>query len=151
MGLFDKFKTEKAEIAFNPQSEQEAWVGILYACAAIDGNISDEERDNITKTVVYKTLFSGYDILAPYKKAFTCWQVIGSKAIIDECAPLIKEESKGTLFCCVIETLLTGGLQDDEKEIIEYLQNALALNTITAEKIIEVMLIRNKWDTVIQD
>jgi hypothetical protein len=40
-------------------------------------------------------------------------------------------------------------LGEKEKEIVEYLSQVLSLDNDTSSKIVEVMLIKNKWNVII--
>lgn len=63
---------------------------------------------------------------------------------------MISEQNKATLFALVMELLLADGiLESKEKEIIEYLSTALNLQSDIAQKIVEVMLIKNYGNIVI--
>lgn len=153
MGLFDKFfKTEPASFQFKPKNEQEAWVCILYACGTIDGELSDVEVETLSKLFVYKTFFNGHDTISYYKNVMKTKESIDSKTIIDKSADLVSEENKNTVFTLCCEVLLSDGkLDDDEKLILEHVASALKIIEETAIKIIEVMLYRNKWNTIIRN
>jgi uncharacterized tellurite resistance protein B-like protein len=151
MGLFDKiFNSSNTTITYSPKSEQEAWIAIMYACISVDGNVSDAETDKLCQLVVFKTFFKGKNIVDYYKPAFLAHKQIGSKALIDSSASMISEQNKATLFALVMELLLADGiLESKEKEIIEYLSTALNLQSDIAQKIVEVMLIKNYGNIVI--
>jgi uncharacterized tellurite resistance protein B-like protein len=54
------------------------------------------------------------------------------------------------LFALVIELLLADGfLGEKEKEILEYLTDLLKIESELAQKIVEVMLIKNKGNVII--
>ncbi|NBB26730.1 tellurite resistance TerB family protein [Cellulophaga sp. BC115SP] len=157
MGIFDKFfknASSESKFVYTPKSEQEAWVAILYACAGAEGNVSDVEIEKISSVVVLKTLFNPYKTqLVPtlFKPVIDAFKQVGSKALIDSSAPLIADENKATLFCLVFDLLLADGtLGEGEKEIAEYLIEKLNLDSGIAEKIIEVLLIKNKYAVVIR-
>lgn len=152
MGLFDKlFNSNPSTVTYSPKNEQEAWVAIMYACIAADGDVSEAETDKMIQFFVFKTMFTGHDIIEDlYKPALTAQKQIGSKVVIDSSTSLISEDGKPTLFALVMELLLADGiLGDQEQEIAEYLSESLQLESTLARNIVEVMLIKNKGNVVI--
>ena len=151
MGLFDKiFKSTETSFIFKPQNEQEAWIGIMYSCIAVDGDVSEAEIDKLAQIAVFKQNFQGHDIAAYHRNILSAHKQIGSKVLIDNCAQFIKGESKPTLFALIMELLLSDGiLGEKEKERVEYVSQVLSLDNDTSSKIVEVMLIKNKWNVII--
>lgn len=151
MGLFSKFfNATPTEFSFKPKNEQDAWVCILYACSSIDSELSDAEIEALSKIFVFKTFFDGHDTLFYHKMAMEAKPRLSSKGLIDVSVDLISEENKNTLFTLCCEVLLADGiLQEDEKQILEYLSSTMKLDDAVAIKIIEVMLYRNKWNKII--
>ncbi len=153
MGLFNSFfKTTPIEYSFKPKNEQDAWVCIFYACAAIDGDCSQIEIEALSRTFVDKTIFNGHDTIAYYEKAIEANTKIGGKALIEKCAEFIAEENKNTVYtiCCEV-VLADGKLDDEEKHILEFIAEVLNISDEEAIKIIVVMLHRNKYNKIIFD
>lgn len=146
MGLFDKvFNTASAQLNYTPRNEQEAMVGIMYACMAVDGDVSEVEIDKLSNLVVFKSSFSGHPFVEYYKTALLLHKQTGSKLIIDGGVNKVTEVNKPMLFAMIMELLLSDGiLADKEREIIDYVSTALKLNSDLAERIVEVILIKNK-------
>lgn len=146
MGLFDKlFSSSTTTFTYEPQSEQEAWIAIMYACIAVDGDVSDVEIDKLSQLVVPKSIFIGRDIVQYYKTAMLAHKQVGSKILIDNSVLKVNDNNKLTLFAIVMELLLADGvLGEKEKEIAEYLTNSLKLSAENAQKIVEILLIKNK-------
>jgi hypothetical protein len=152
MGLFDKFSVASSNtvVAYAPASEQEAWLAIMYACIAADGQVAEVESSKLCELVVFKSFFNGFQVIELYKKAAFAHKDHGSKHLIDSSAGLIKEENKPTLFALIMELLLSDGIMGTaEKEIVEYLSSAMKLDESLSEKIVEVMMIKNKGNTII--
>ena len=150
MGLFDKFKATQNEDPLGISNYQEAWVGILLAVAKIDGQLSDMEINSVTPPIVRKTLFLGFDFNTSAQKILNLLNVSGSKKMIDMCVGLLPEDHKPTLYANCIEVAISDGdLSIQEQEIVEYLQKAMQLDLETASKIIEVIMIKSKWDSKI--
>ncbi|MBA9078286.1 TerB family tellurite resistance protein [Rufibacter quisquiliarum] len=150
MGLFDKlFSTVQEKVNFSPKNEQEAWVGVMYGCIAVDGDVSESEIETLSRTVVYKSMFKGHKIVDYYRNVALFHKKAGSKELIDSCVSKVPAENRPTLFALTLELLLADGiLEDKEKEIIDYLSPALELAPETAMKIVEVILIKNKGNAI---
>lgn len=151
MGLFDKFfNSQPTTFVFKPETEQEAWTAILYACMAIDGDVSDPEIDSLSQMLVRKSFIDSEDLVSDYKLAMAAHKNMGSKALIDSSVSSISGDRKLTLFALSLELLLSDGiLSDDEKGIIEYLSTSLKLDESTSSKIVEVILIKNKENLIL--
>lgn len=154
MGLFDKiFNSSQAQTQFTyaPQSEQEAWIAIIYACIAADGDITGSEVSQLSRTVFYKSIFNEHDIKKYYTNAKSAQTIIGSKTLIESSVNEISEDNKATLFTLTLELLLFDGiLTNSDKAIIEHLANVLNLDPELVSKIMEVTLIRNKGNILLE-
>ena len=147
MSIFDVFKKPEQEIELNysPDSEQEAIVGILYACMDADNDISDTEIHFFTELLGRKKLFSDFNIIELYKKSHYNYLKLGGEKMVKQGSTFIREENKATLFAVTMEILLSDGiLTESEKQIAELLVISLKLETELSKKIIEVLLIKNK-------
>lgn len=151
MGIFDTHvQSDTSAIIYTPQSEQEAWVAIMYACMAVDGEISDTEIDKMCELLIVKKLFNNKDIADYYEPVMKAHNLAGSRSIIDNSVSTIDAPNKPTLFALTMEILLADGiLGDNEKKIAEYLSTSLELNNELAKKIVDVMLLKNKGNFII--
>ena len=132
-------------VTYSPQNEQEAWIAIMHACNAVDGEVADEELEELTQTLVNKAMFEGHDILGYSKNAFLAQAKLGSKHLIDNSVDKISPDNKATLFALTVQLVMADCVvTDKEEELITYLYSALDLETELAHKIIEVVLILNK-------
>lgn len=155
MGIFDNFYSKQiATVEFLPKTEQEAWFAIMYACAGADSEASDVEIDNMMKYLVFKTFFDNYkpdlvdDLVDPI---IAHYHDFGSKVLIENSVSLVHEENKATLFSIVFDILLADGiLSKEDKEISEFLIDKMDLDEELARKIIEVLLIKNKYSIKIR-
>jgi uncharacterized tellurite resistance protein B-like protein len=149
MGLFDKLfnsnSNSNAVKTYKPLTDYEAWVAILYAIMSVDGDVSDAEIDSLARLLIYKNKFANLEIAPFYKNAALAKEELGVQKIIDGSALIINEDDRPTVFCLAAELVLADGvITDKEKELLEYIANALLLNETLAGKIIEVTLIKNK-------
>ena len=152
MGLFDQFIKKTKDIIYKPLSDLEAWIGILYACMSSDGVVSDVEIDSLSRMIVHKQKFSGIDISPLYNSVSEAKLKIGGIGLVEACAEFVNEADKDTLFSMAIEIVLADGiLEKDEEKIIELIADRMKIDTELVEKIIQVMLIRNRGNVVIVD
>ncbi len=156
MGLFDKiFNSNNSAFqndGYKPLSDYEAWVAILYATISVDGEVSEVEIDALARLLVFKNKFANIDIAPFYKNAMEAKNQFGTQHIIDKCSLLIKEEDKATVLALAAELVLSDGIiTDKEKELIEYVTRQLNVNESLAERIVEVILIKNKDNRILLD
>jgi hypothetical protein len=149
MGLFDKiFGSSKT--TYTPQNKQEAIFAVMYACMATDGEVSQVEIDVLCRLLVYKQDFAGHDIPAYHRVVAPIHIEVGSKVIIDSSVSVIPAEDKPTLFAMVMELLLADGvLGPNEQEIAAYLAEKLPLDLGLTQKIVDVILIKNKGNVIL--
>ena len=62
MGIFDQKYTKATLVTYHPRNEQEAWIAIMHACIAVDGDVADEELEELAQTLAYKPLFEGHNV-----------------------------------------------------------------------------------------
>lgn len=148
MGLFDKFKKEEpVKQEYAPQSEQEAWMGIIFACGIADGEFSEAESDHLSRTFVFKSFFEGYDFISIYQRLYKVMQDIGWKKLLDKCVPFISEENKKTIFAITVNVVMADGfLKDDEKKVIQLLADKLQISDQDASNVVDVMMAFNKYN-----
>ncbi len=146
MGLFDKVfgKAPKAE----ELNVQEAFAGIALAMAGADGSIAQSEWDEIVNYIRRLRLydnFSGPAFDKMFDKIFRILRNEGPGALVAASVKSIPEDLKLTSFACAVDIALADGvLEDEEKDIINQLAQALDIPEETAIQIIEVLIIKNK-------
>lgn len=152
MGLYEKFAERKETPGFDytVASDMEAWVGILYACMAADGDISDVEIDSLSRMLVMKQKFDGQHIDIYFEKVADAQEKIGSLNLVEACAQMVEQEEKPTLFAMAVDIVLADGvLQEDERLMIAFISESLQIPNELAQQIINVILIRNMGNKVI--
>lgn len=128
-----------------PSNEHAAWFAIAYTAACINGDISEEARKTFCKLITSKSFFSGHDTLDYFLELRRIKDLLPPKEIIRTAARLINPENAPTLFCIIVEILLTKGyLTKKEENLLDYLSLRLALDNDLSDKITEVLLIKNK-------
>lgn len=151
MGLFDKSRKEEKPVEFKIENEREAWIVLMYAVASSDDDFSDAEVDYMSRLVVFKSFFTGYDTIPIIRKAIAAKQKGGIDAIINAAIPLISEENKATVLTCAVDLVMADGtLGKKEEKTIETVAEKLRIDATVAEKIIEVMMYKNKYNQLIE-
>jgi hypothetical protein len=135
---------------FISQTEQEAWVGILFACMASDLKLQDIETDTLVQTVTKKEAFKSMLILQVYRDVMLGHSKLGSKGLIDVCKEKVSADYKETLFAIACEIIFADGNEEfGENEILNHLASALQLDSTLKGKITDVMRIKNKGNKLV--
>lgn len=146
MGLFDNLFKENTINQIS--NKQEAFLGILLATAAADGDIADEEVNQITIPINRMKLFasaSGDDVKKMVEKILKNLKKDGPDAVMDKCVQALPKELHGTVFAWACEVVLADGVvENEEKTMLEKLQKKLELPASEAKEIVRVMIIKNR-------
>jgi uncharacterized tellurite resistance protein B-like protein len=152
MGLFSRNKEENQQTGYKFENEREAWIAIMYLIATTDGDWSDAETDAMSRIIVFKSFFDGYDYIAILKKMIAAKQAIGENKLLELAAPMISEQNKATLLTVSVDLVMADGvLGRQEETIIEKIIDKLGIDQALAERIIEVITYKNKYGKVIVD
>ncbi len=152
MGLYDQFKERRDAQGFEyvAASDAEAWVAILYACMAADGDVSDVEIDKLSRMLVMKEKFAGLHIGIFFEKVAEAQAMIGSITLVEAAAVKVEVQDRPTLFSMAVDMVLADGILDeDERLMISFIGDSLQIPNGQAQQIIEVILIRNMGNKVI--
>ncbi|ABG59606.1 TerB family tellurite resistance protein [Cytophaga hutchinsonii] len=143
MGILSKlFGSKTVTESYEPKSEQEAWIGIMYASMHIDEHISDHELQEMFNLLEKQSMFKNKHVAEYYQPVMLADRKIGSYNLIDICAARIADNHKALLFELIMKLLLVDGkLKPKEKEIAEYLTKALHLEFDVAKQIVDDLLI----------
>ena len=145
MGLFDSmFGGGEGK----PITKQEAFSGILLAAAAADGHISDEEARGLWTTIERMKLFADFTPDKFNKMMDVLLKILkkgGPDLLVDKCVPALPDRLRETAFANACDIVLAdGAVEDDERELIERLQNRLEIPGDDAMEIVRVMVIKNR-------
>ena len=145
MGLFDSMLGggSKKEL-----SKQEAFVGILLAAAAADGHIADEEAQGLCTVTQRMKLFqnvNGDKFGQIINQLVKILKREGVDKLVERCADALPAELHETAFANACDIVLADGVvEDEEKELIEKLQNELDIPGDRALDIVQVMVVKNR-------
>ena len=77
---------------------------------------------------------------------------VGGIGLVEACSEFVNEGDKDTLFSMAIEIVLADGiLEKDEEKVIELIADRMKIDPELVQKIIQVMLIRNRGNVIIVD
>lgn len=113
------------------QTEQEAYLAIMYACMSVDERVTEDETQETVNTLIGHKIFKDIDPVAMYKKIYLINQSIryDSFKLIALAAPKISNESKQEVYRIAASLILADGVvYDIEKELLQYLQIALKID-----------------------
>ena len=147
MGLFDKVMGT----GFRREPElnaRDAFAGILLATIAGDGHISDEEKEAFIAVSNRMRLFKAQsipDFNAMIDKLFGVSHRKGNDTLLRLAAEALPPELRDTAFAVAADLVFADGAVDDEEvRLLESLQEALSVSEPLAQKIIDVLAIKNR-------
>lgn len=135
MGLFDFiFKDKNIDIS----NEKEAFYAIVYACAAVDGEIAPEEIEQLNKIVATKNIFKGADVSKLNDKARQLHKDAGSSSgtLIMKAIPKLGKNEREDCYSSAFQLFLAdGSVQGSEMKLLEDLQEALQITDSEAAEL----------------
>ena len=145
MGWFSNSKPPSSADTFN---KQEAFLAIALATSAADGQIVESEAKGIFAYLLQMRIFEGYnekqmsDLL---KKLVTILNNEGVGGLIAIAKSSLPSELRETAFVCATDIALADGvIEDNEKKLLEELQPVLGISDEIGQKILQVMMIKNR-------
>jgi uncharacterized tellurite resistance protein B-like protein len=153
----DEVRYEMSVIGKVPQEQQtqssgltlrEAVTTVLVAAVAADGTVAPAEADRLHALLTSMHLFAQVPpdhLQRLIEKARNLVTHIGADELLRACAAVIPGENRASLFALAVElTFVDGTIAEREKQFSGKLQRALAIDDVTAIKIVETMLIKNR-------
>ena len=119
----------------------------MLAVVAADGHISDEEAQDFNARTNRMKLFAGHGG-APFSqmidKLFRLLKKDGPNGLMQRSAQALPPDLRATAFAVSADMVFAdGSVDEDEQALIGGLQNALGIPDDLAEKIVEVLHIKN--------
>ncbi|MGA7932181.1 MAG: tellurite resistance TerB family protein [Kovacikia sp.] len=147
MGLFDQVLNERST-ASTDFSPAEAFAAIALVAIASDGHFSEEEIDLINTSLRRMQLFKSYpvDVLRRmYDKLFGILRRNGINSLLDTAKSALPYDLREPAFAIATDLILSDGTVTTEEEaFLNQLCQSLEINSATALKTVEVMLIKNR-------
>lgn len=147
MGLFDKLRGvhDNDSTVLN---EREAVAAVLMVILHCDGKLSEDDAQLFVEIVNHLKLYNqessgGFEKLT--EKLFAMLHTVGPLTMLDLAADAMSAESCETAFAVAADVIYADGyVEDEEKQMLEEIQERLALPEDIALKILEVIMIKNR-------
>ena len=130
------------------ENKNEALAGVFLAIAAADGEIADDEEKCICASLSRMHVFQEwekeqYDVM--FQKLTAILNEQGVQALLKMSIAAIPAELYETVFVIAADLILSDRIvKREEKKVIQQLQQQLNINEDLVEKILEVVIIKNR-------
>ena len=147
MGLFDDFSNVRTSQTTD-LSPAEAFAGILLVAIAADGCLGREESQSFMLTLYKMKLFQSYPndhVSRMINKLTKIAQTTDLDRLLNVAVQCLPEYLHETVFAVATDLILSDGeVSEAEEYILSKLYNCLSISKDKVNKIIEVMIIKNK-------
>ncbi|HEY9675364.1 MAG TPA: tellurite resistance TerB family protein [Waterburya sp.] len=147
MSLFDKLSSarQQSQTILGPA---EAFAAIALIAVAADGYAADTEEQVLMTSLSRMQLFRSYpaDVIEKMiDRLLSILQRQGVETLFNAALASLPHELQETVFAVTTDIVLADGeVTEEEEELLHQLYRALEISEETAEKIIDVMLIKNR-------
>ncbi|MHC5723096.1 MAG: tellurite resistance TerB family protein [Nostoc sp.] len=147
MGLFDAVlgSESQTQTALNPE---EAFAVIILMATASDGYLSVEQANSITSVLSRMELFKSYPhemMNRLFEKILGILQGEGFNALFNAAKDSLSQDLREAAFAVATDLVLAKGIVDEEeKNFLNDLCQALGVSREIAIQIVEVILIKNR-------
>jgi hypothetical protein len=110
------------------ETEQEAYLAIMYACMSVDERVTEDETDELIRSLIQEPIFQDAPLINLYKKVQVINQSIrfDPYRLIEMAAPKISQALKATVFKSAVNLLQADGIVfGSEKDLMQHLQRCL--------------------------
>jgi tellurite resistance protein len=139
--------TTKTPTSSDLFSRQEAFMGVALAASASDGTIDDSEVNSIFNHLIQMRIFDGYterQITDIFKKLLVVLENEGIRGLVIIAKNNLPIELRETAYAYAVEIAFVSGMMDDnERALLEELQQALEISDQIGGMILEVMMIKS--------
>lgn len=129
-------------------TEQEALVAVALCAAYADGSMGAEEDEHLTERLGGIRALRGLDersLRAAMMKANAIAQKGGDGALLGAAAAALRPDMRATAFCLGTDLVLADAeVAEEERAFVERLRRTLGIEPALAQRIIDVILIRNR-------
>ena len=147
MSLFDKLSSarQQSQTILGPA---EAFAAIALIAVTADGYAADTEEQVLMTSLSRMQLFRSYpaDVIEKMiDRLLSILQRQGIETLFNAALAALPHELQETVFAVTTDIVLADGeVTEEEEELLHQLYRALEISEETAEKIIDVMLIKNR-------
>ncbi len=142
------FSSAKAPSSSDPFTKQEAFLGIALATSAADGTIDESEAKGIFAYLLQMRIFDDYtekQVTDMFKKLLTVLENEGIGGLVAIAKSSLPTELCETAFVCAVDIALADGtIDENEKALLEDLQQVLEVSDEIGGKVFVVMMIQNR-------
>ncbi|MDM8569469.1 tellurite resistance TerB family protein [Thiotrichales bacterium HSG1] len=142
------FSTNNEPSSADTFTKQEAFLAIALASSAADGDIDESESKSIFAYMLQMKMFDSIkekQMSEMFKKLITVLQNEGVGGLVSIAKSSLPDELRETAFSCAVDIAFADGVVDDnEKKLLNELQNVLDVSDEVGGKIVDVMAIRNR-------
>ena len=147
MGLFDGFSNVRTQKTTN-LSPAESVAGIMLATIASDGYLASEEVQTLGTNLHKMKLFQSYPsehISRMIRKLMKIIETQSAESLLKVAVSSLPEYLHETVFAVATDLILSDGeVSEEEEAVLSKLCNSLNISRDTVNKIIEVIIIKNK-------
>ena len=147
MGLFDNFSNVRTAKTTD-LSPAESFAGVMLTTIAADGYIANEEIQNLVATLNRMKLFQNYPsdhVSRMLNKLARIIEVENIDSLLNISVQCLPEYLHETVFAVATDLILSDGeVSEKEEYLLSKLCNNLSISRDKVNKIIEVMIIKNK-------
>ena len=147
MGLFDAFSNVRTQKTTD-LSPAESFAGVMLATIAADGYLANEEVQTLVTTLNKMKLFQSYPsdhVSRMINKLMKIIETQSTESLLNVAVSSLPEYLHETVFAVATDLILSDGeVSDEEEAVLSKLCNSLNISRDTVNKIIEVMIIKNK-------
>ncbi|MGF1588923.1 MAG: tellurite resistance TerB family protein [Pleurocapsa sp.] len=147
MGLFDEFSNVRTSQTTD-LSPAEAFAGILLVAIAADGCLEREELQSFMLTLYKMKLFQSYPndhVSRMIARLVKIIQTRNADILLNIAVQCLPEYLHETVFAVATDLILSDGeVSEPEEYVLQKLYNHLSISKDKIDKIIEVMIIKNK-------
>jgi uncharacterized tellurite resistance protein B-like protein len=136
---------------FTIETEPEAAAALLFSCVMYKHkNLTQSQVEHLSRIVVLCSKFKGTDLNDLTIKAISLQAQQDTKTIIEQCAPLIADDFRETIFAMICEVITASGTIDEkESEVLGMVAMHLPISVERMRILLTAFLIRNKWNVQI--
>jgi uncharacterized tellurite resistance protein B-like protein len=140
MGLFN-FGSASAKI----KDAREAYLGVIFAAMACDGQIEQEEVNSLMQILSNKKTFARMDIRSSLKTIQTLFGEKGSIGLVKDGVEFLNADQRLTVFATAADFLLADGLvKTAEENFLMELKSVFEISDEVAKNLVEALVIKNR-------
>lgn len=146
MGIFDNVQQIKSN-TFDAMGEKQAWMSCMVSCMRFNKDVSSICLAKLQQLSQLSDVFANCNYVDIWGECCIHHMNYGPKKLIDGAIKYIQPEDCSTLFVYCAEFIFCGSIiNNDRKEILQYLADKLSIHESTAKIIVEVTIIKCKRD-----